>query len=119
MTTQLSFPSRLMLPQARAAADVAVERAGDAADRKVAGWCELACEALRQFARNQSGMWTIELARLSFEKSLPAPSDRRAWGKVVRMADSRGFIERVPGQFFAAASSHGSAKPVWKKGPQA
>lgn len=119
MSTQLHFPDRVMLPAARAKADVEVERAADATERRVEGWCEMACERLREFARAQAGHFTCELARCAFQSTIPAPHDLRAWGKVSRMAMARGYIERVPGQFFAAASSNGSPKPVYRKGPQA
>lgn len=108
-----------MLPQARAKADAGIQRAADATERRVEGWCELACEALRTFARGQSGMWTIEIARMSIDAKLPKCHDLRSWGKVSRMAIDRGFIERVPGQFFAAMSSHGSPKPCWRRGVNA
>jgi hypothetical protein len=125
MERQLSFPTGVMQStaparrEARERRDEAIKKVGDAADRRNADWCNKACEALRQFARKQAGVWTIELARAQFEKNLPAPGELRAWGRVTQMAVRKGYIERVPGQFFAAASSHNSPKPVWKRGPKA
>lgn len=108
-----------MLPAARAKADVAIQRVADATERSEPGWCETACERLREFARAQSGVFTVELARMAFAKDLPAPGDLRAWGQVTRMATSRGYIDRVHGEFFSAASSNGSPKPVYRRGPNA
>jgi hypothetical protein len=119
VTSQLSFPDRVMLPVVRAKADAGIERVADATERRIEGWCEMACEKLREFARGQSGHFTCELARCAFQSSIPAPHDLRAWGKVSRMAMQRGYIEKVPGQFFAAASSNGSPKPVYRRGPNA
>lgn len=110
---------QLELRVAKARADVGIERAADATEAETPGWCEQACEALRAFATANPRIWTIELARQAFEKSLPPCHDLRSWGRVVRMAAARGFIERVPGRYFPAVSSNGSPKPVWKKGPKA
>jgi hypothetical protein len=119
MSTQMTFPDRVMLPAARERAGVGIERVADATEKRIAGWCEMACEKLRAFARTQGGVFTIELARMAFEKDLPEPCDLRAWGAVTRMATSRGFIERVKGQYFPAASSNGSDKPVYRAGVRA
>lgn len=119
MTAQLSFPDRVMLPAARAKADVGIQRVVDATERTEPDWCEAACERLRSFARDQGGVFTIELARLAFEKQLPPPSDLRIWGAVTRMATNRGYIERIEGQYFPAASSNTSPKPVYRRGAKA
>ena len=119
MGAQMSFPIAALMPTARALADAGIQRAADAADRRIAGWCEAAVARLRTFAKGQAGVWTIEIARMQIQADLDAPHDLRAWGKVVRMASDRGYIERIPGAYFPAASSHGSPKPVWRKGPQA
>lgn len=108
-----------MFPAARARADAGIQRSADATERTEAGWCEKAAERLRAFARGQSGVFTIELARMAFAKDLPPPHDLRTWGQVTRMAASRGYIERVRGEFFSAASSNGSPKPVYRRGPRA
>lgn len=110
---------RNRMDHARARAEFGIERSATSAENATPGWCEKACEELRRFAAGQGGMWTIELARLAIESKLPSPSDLRAWGRVVRMAAARGFIERVPGWAFPAASSNGSPKPVWKRGAKA
>lgn len=108
-----------MMAGARARADVGIQRAADATERTEAGWCEKATERMREFARAQAGVFTIELARLAFAKDLTPPADLRTWGNVTRLAVSRGYIERVHGEFFSAASSNGSPKPVYRRGPHA
>lgn len=112
-------PRRARMHHAKARADFGIERAANATENQHDGWCERAVDELRRFALGQSGMFTIELARLAFESKLPPPNDLRSWGQVTRMAVSRGFIERVPGMYFAAASSNGSEKPCYRRGTKA
>jgi hypothetical protein len=50
---------------------------------------------------------------------VPAPTDLRAWGVITRLAVSREFIARVRGGFAPAASSRGSEKPLYRRGPKA
>lgn len=102
-----------------AKADTGIQRAADATDARNPGWCELACQALRRFAKHQHGMFIVEHARAVLRSELPPPNDERTWGKVTRMATDRGYIERVKGAYFPAASSNGSEKPVYRKGPKA
>lgn len=119
-SSQLSFPMGVMLTQARERADAGIAQAADATERRIEGWCELACATLRTYAKRQKGaIFTVEIARMAISKKLPPPHDLRAWGRAVRMADARGFIVRVPHHYFPAISSHGSPKPVWKTGPEA
>jgi hypothetical protein len=104
------------MAEATARADLGISRAADKADRTIPGWCALACDAVRRFAAHQHGWFTMEQIRLVMEPELPAPPDARSWGQVTRMAKARGYIEVVKGQAFPAASSNGSAKPVYRKG---
>lgn len=110
---------RIRMDHARARADFGIERSATSAENATPGWCEMACEELRRFAAGQGGMFTVELARMAIEKRLPPPPDLRAWGVVTRMASARGYIERVRGMSFPAASSNGSDKPCYRKGPKA
>ena len=110
---------RERLERARERASIGIDRAAEATERRIEGWCEQACEELRQFAKRQSGMFTVELARGAIEQRLPAPRDLRAWGRVTRMAAARGFIQPVRCMYFPAASSNGSHKPVYRRGPKA
>lgn len=121
MEQQQSFPAAVMMPAAavRAHADTQIERVAEAAERRIDGWCETACKALREFAAGQALPFTIELARGQFADRIAEPHDLRAWGKVTRMAMSRGYIVKLRGQFFEARSSHGSPKQLYAKGPQA
>lgn len=109
------------LKDAKARADDAISRVADKADRERPGWCDDAAEALRKFAKAQGGVFTIEHARLSLLQSaaIDKPHDGRAFGKATQMALARGYIERVKGQFFPAASSNGSPKPVYRRGAKA
>ena len=107
------------MADARARGEAGMGMAADKAERVCPGWCEKACEALRKLAAAHCGMFTIELARLVLEKELPPPPDSRVWGKVTTMALQRGYIERVRGTFFPAASSNGAVRAVYRKGPQA
>lgn len=112
---------RSALEDAKARADDAITRVADKAERERPGWCEDATQALRTFAKRQGGVFTIEHARLAIlaAKLIDKPHDGRAWGKATRMAVTAGYIERVKGQSFPAASSNGSPKPVYRKGAKA
>lgn len=109
------------MEDARARADAGVERVADKAERERPGWCEDAAQALRKFASAQGGVFTIEHARVALlmAEAIDKPHDGRAWGKATRMAMAAGYIERVKGQFFPAASSNGSPKPVYRRGAKA
>lgn len=109
-----------LFTEARARADIGIERAAQATERAVPGWCEMAVEALRQFARRQRGEnFIIEEARRAIERGLPEPKGLRAWGSVPRVAARRGYIVRDDGKYRAAISSNGSEKPCWLVGPKA
>lgn len=109
---------RNALEDAKARADDAITRVAEKAERERPGWCEDAAEALRSFAKAQGGVFTIEHARLAIVSArlIDKPHDGRAWGKATRMAMAAGYVERVKGQFFPAASSNGSPKPVYRRG---
>lgn len=78
-----------------------------------------ACTNARQHP--QSGVFTLELARMALEQSgaIDKPREGRAWGVVTRMAVDRGYIERVKGQLFPAASSNGASKSVYRRSTKA
>lgn len=109
------------LEAAKARGERGMDLAADKADRERPGWCADACEALRMFARAQGGVFTLELARMALEQSeaIDKPHDGRAWGRVTVMAVQRGYIERVKGQVFPAASSNGAAKSVYRRSVKA
>jgi hypothetical protein len=112
-------PDRAALGRARDRAEVGIQRAADATERETPGWCELACEKLRQFAVGHEGLFTIETARGAFEHTIDTPHDLRSWGVVTRMATRRAFIEQVAGTYIPAASSNGSPKAAYRRGPKA
>jgi hypothetical protein len=96
-------------------------RLADCAGDKAGGeWVEAAVASLRVLAvAAYPGMFSIEQARLVIHQSLQRPHDLRAWGRVTQLSVRRGFIARVKGKTLPAASSHGSEKPCFTKGPNA
>ena len=110
---------------ARARGDLGIERSAANADRLTAGWVDQAANVLRIGAcmlEAQGALFsefTIERIRAMTGNAVPKPPDERAWGAATRVATSRGYIERIPGKFAAAASSNGSPKPMYRKGPKA
>jgi hypothetical protein len=111
--TQLS----LNLEHARTRGDLGAERAGNRAERKEHGWIDRAAEAVRDFARDQGLLsFTIEEARAEFKA--PDGTDLRAWGAVTRRAVVLGYIVATDG-YAPAASSNGSPKRLYRKGPAA
>lgn len=120
MRDQMELLERPAIVRAKARADIGIQRSVDKNETLNPGWCEAACEALRRaVAHNSGGVFIIEHLRAVIEKELPAPSDKRCWGQVTRMAVSRGYIERVKGQYFPAASSNASPKAVYRRGKKA
>lgn len=115
---------QLNLELANMRADLGVERAARKAERIGGDWIERALREVGFFARGvpaDAAEFTIEEARAFAEALQPRPSsvDGRVWGHITREACARGLIERVPGKFKAAASSNGSPKAVYRRGPKA
>ena len=108
------------MADAKARADIGMQRASARNEAANAGWCGMALHALRQFARCQIGLWTIEQARSVLEGTaeLPRPTDGRAWGAVVVRAIEHGYIVKTK-QTAPAASSNGAPKPLFTRGPNA
>lgn len=105
---------QLDLSFARSAGDLGVERASGKAERLLAGWIDRAAEDIRKHATSALAPFTIEQARVGTE--LPDGADARAWGAVTRRALVLGYIERTGG-YAPAASSNGSPKPLYRRGP--
>lgn len=85
-----------------------------------AEWCAQAIEKLRELAkRTYPGMFSIETARLAINYPVPVGGDLRCWGRVTQEALRLKYIERVPGKFERAASSHGSVKALYRAGRNA
>jgi hypothetical protein len=101
-------------------ADLGVERAARAAERRVTEWVSKAAQALKTGAAilhlKGTEEFTIERLRDLVQGSVPKPPDGRAWGSATRYAATCGYIERIPGHFAPAASSNGSPKPLYRKG---
>lgn len=98
-------------------ADLGAERAASKADRLDPGWCDQAAEEIRAFARQAVADFTVEQARATCTPP-PEGAALRAWGHVTRRATSLGYIERT-GAYAPAASSNGSPKPLYRRGPRA
>lgn len=116
---------QMNLDLARTRGDLGVERAAHKADRVAPDWIEAALRELRFFARNActkvAPNFTMEEARGFVEALKPRPEmvDGRVWGAITREAIRRGYIERVPGVYRAAASSNGSVKACYRRGAKA
>lgn len=120
MTLQSQLP--LDLEAARTRGDLGVERAARRAEKLTPGWVERAADLIKTgaciLAARQTD-FTIEEVRALVDAALPKPPDLRAWGAATRRAVTLGYIARVPGTYRPAASSNGSPKPVYRKGPNA
>lgn len=95
--------------------DLGITRAAAGADFDMPGWISEAVEALREFARTQVGVWTIEQARAVIGDKVPVPYELRAWGKATRL----GYIQSEHRVYISTACSNGTAKPGWKRGANA
>ncbi len=104
------------LKEASARADTGSALAAEKADRLEEGWVERAAEDLRSFAATTPRPFLIEEARAHCRPT-PEGADQRAWGAVTRRAITLKYIERVPGFYAPAASSNGSPKPAYRRGP--
>lgn len=104
---------------ARARADDAIGAITAKVETAEPEWTTKAVQALRKFANAQGGVFIIEHARLVLRAELPPVHDERIWGRVSRDAIAAGYIERVKGQYFPAASSNGAPKAVYRRGPKA
>lgn len=121
MHTQLELlpvSAPLRMARARRRADTGIARSAERAERCAPFWPGLAVEALRHYALTTDKPFTIEAARAYFAATLNPPPDERAWGAVTRIARQRGVIEHT-GDYAPAASSNGSPKPLYRRGPNA
>ena len=108
---------------AKASANVGIQRASDRAERTEPGWVDRAAEAVRDYVRlhvarsDEPSEFTIERVR-EFMASVPPAPDGRAWGAVTRRALKLGYIVATDG-YAPAASSNGSPKRLYARGPSA
>jgi len=110
---------RNAMQAAQARAQLGQDRAPAGAEFDMPGWIKNAVQALRQFAKGQAGVWSIEQARAVIAPTLPVPAELRVWGRVTVEAKARGFIKSAPRTYIATAASNGSAKPGWMRGEKA
>ena len=116
---QLDLIPKPAIERASARRDAGMEPVRDSAEREVPNWTALALDAVRRFAAHQGGYFTMEQCRAVVQAELPHQPRLRAWGGVTQSAIRAGFIEPVRGQYAPAASSNGSPKPMYRKGPRA
>jgi len=110
---------REALKAADARAKLGADRAAGRAESNTPGWLDLAIARVRAFASANPGIFSIEMLRQVLATEVPQPPDLRAWGRVTQDAARLGYIEKVPRVVIPAASSNGSVKPAWRKGPKA
>lgn len=116
---------QLSLDMGRIRGDLGIERAARKADKVCAEWMDAALGRLRYFASvactDTEPNFTMEEAREFVEALEPRPAgiDCRVWGAIQREAVRRGYIERVPNVYRAAASSNGSPKACYRRGAKA
>lgn len=97
--------------------DAGMARAAQHAEKDAPGWVQVAAEAIHQHAIAVfPAGFTTEEARAAIENTIPRPPELRAWGAVTRICKKRRYIEPVPGETRAAASSNGSPKQVYRLG---
>jgi hypothetical protein len=101
----------------RAAAGM--DRVRDAVESESPGWMDAALDAVRRFASTQHGLFTAEQMRSVIQAELPPTTRLRVWGPVTKAAVAAGFIEPVRGMFAPAASSNGSVRQMYRRGPKA
>jgi hypothetical protein len=110
---------RVAMEAAHARAELGADRAAHSANSVCPGWLDLVLDRVRAFAATNPGIFSIEMMRGVIGTEVPQPPDLRAWGRVTQDAIRLGYIERVPKVVIPAASSNGSVKPAWRKGPKA
>lgn len=100
-------------------ADAGISRAARKAGKLEHGWVASTVEEVRAFVRAQpaTALFTIEDARVAC-RPMPMGADARAWGQVTRRAKALGIISPT-NQMKPAASSNGSPKPLYRRGPHA
>lgn len=96
--------------------DAGISSSANHAEADVPGWGESALTMVRTYlAWSYAGNYpfTMESCRQwCHHAGLPEPSEARCWGAVTRAAIRQGIIKPT-GQYAPAASSHGSAKPLY------
>lgn len=122
MTEQMDLIDRPRVERARAKGHDGAARAADKAERVVdPQWTEKAVAAIRAFARARGdALFTMEMCRgvIELQDTVPAPSDKRAWGAATLSAVHQEFIERTK-TYHPAASSNGAPKVCYRKGAKA
>lgn len=74
-------------------------------------WIKQASPAFNTYTKRATKPFTIEEARTSVQKRIPAPPEQRWWGEIAQNFIKRGLIKAVG--YAPARSSNGSPKPVY------
>lgn len=101
---------------ALAARDAGMQSSAEHADDVIPGWQDRAVTACISAIDRQTGHFTMEHIRAvaTWCLDLPQPPELRAWGSLTIRLIREGIIEKT-GQYAPAASSHGSAKPLYRR----
>lgn len=90
-----------------------MDRAADHADKVKAEWTDLAFKAFCQYARQTiEPFQTIDVRR--WATWIPEPPDKRAWGKIPRMAMKQGVVRQIGFKSTKSATGHNSPASVWE-----
>ena len=100
-------------------ATAGMERVRDAVEAECPGWMDVALDAVRRFAAVQSvELFTAEAMRSVIGAELPPTTRLRVWGPLVKKAIAAGYIAPT-GKYAPAASSNGSVRQMYRRGPKA
>lgn len=102
---------------AMAARDAGMQSSAEHAESDMPGWQDEAVEACKEAIDWQDDeQFTMERIRqlATWWFGLSIPPELRAWGAVTVRLIREGIIEKT-GQYAPAASSNGSAKPLYRR----
>lgn len=101
-------------------ADAGIKRSAKKASTLEPGWIERAVEEVRAFAKKQDpdALFNIEDVRVGRDAHAPTGADERSWGHVAKRAIKLGVIVKT-NMMKEAASSNGSPKRAYRRGPHA
>lgn len=101
---------------ALAARDAGMSSSAEHAENVMPGWQDEVVRAVigSVYLQNEPE-WTMHHARQwLYACGLPIPAEERAWGAATVRLIREGIIEKT-GQYAPAASSNGSAKPLYRR----
>jgi len=106
--------------EARQAANLGIASSAEHAESDAPGWSDTVLQWLQGWAHeSRVTPFTMEEFRIACEAfGMPAPTESRAYGSVTRAALRLCLIEKTGG-YAPARSSNLSAKPLYRRGPNA